>query len=142
MPDAHLKELNDPTILTSRVWFEKEWNHFEDGQQRHRGHVRRLLGVAGLAEADWAVRLKLPIKYRLGGDLPDIGGFGDVKIATGGGRSAEQDLAYRRRRGFSHADWSSRAQRQCMAHSGVPRHRVGYRPWLTFSPSFEYNQSL
>ena len=32
---------------------------------------------------DWAVRLKLPWKFRVGGDLPDIGGLGDVKIATG-----------------------------------------------------------
>ncbi len=29
--DADLKEINDPTILSRRVSFEKEWDHFEDG---------------------------------------------------------------------------------------------------------------
>src|SRR6476646_4913991 len=31
VPSADLKELNDPTILSRRIWFETEWNKFADG---------------------------------------------------------------------------------------------------------------
>lgn len=142
VPAADLKELNDPTILTSRVWFEKEWNHFEDDSNVIEDTLGSLWAWRVSQNADWAVRLKLPVKYRLGGDMPDIGGLGDVKVATGGairlsknwrigggvdlqmptGRHELSDNAWRIQE-FLAIAWD-------------------IAPWLTFSPSFEYNQSI
>jgi hypothetical protein len=34
VPEADLKEFNDLTILSRRVWLETEWNKFMDGTQR------------------------------------------------------------------------------------------------------------
>ena len=70
VPEADLKELTDPTILVRRVWFEEEWNHFDDStnivEDTFGGQWAWPVG----ANQDWAVRLKLPVKYRFGsGDL-------------------------------------------------------------------------
>src|SRR3954453_11124412 len=142
VPNAELKEFNDPTVLTSRVWIEKEWNHFENDTNVIEDTFGSLWAWRVSQNADWAVRLKLPVKYRLGGDLPDIGGFGDVKVATGGAVRLSKN-------------WRIGGGVDLEAPTG--RHELSDNAWriqeflaigwditpsLTFSPSFEYNQSL
>src|SRR5438309_1413942 len=86
VPAADLKELTDPTILTRRVWLEQEWNHFEDGANVVENTLGTLWAWRFSEHQDWAVRLKVPVTYRVGSDtpgVPDIGGLGDVKVATG-----------------------------------------------------------
>ena len=86
VPNAALKELNDPTILTRRLWLETEWNKFKDSTNVVEETLGTLWPWRVSANQDWAVRLKLPIKFRFGSDTPgvsDIEGLGDIKIATG-----------------------------------------------------------
>jgi hypothetical protein len=51
VPAADLKELNDPTILSRRVWLETEWNKFENGTNSHRRDVWRNVGLACFGES-------------------------------------------------------------------------------------------
>jgi hypothetical protein len=86
VPAADLKERNDPTILTRRVWLETEWNKFTDGTSIVEETAGTLWAWRVSENQDWAMRLKLPVKFRVGSDDPnvsDIGGFGDIKIAAG-----------------------------------------------------------
>ena len=142
VPDAHLKELNDPTILTSRVWLEKEWNHFEDDTNVIEDTLGGLYAWRISQNADWAVRLKLPFKYRLGGDVPDIGGLGDVKIATGGAIRLSKN--WRLGGGVDLAMPTGRHELSDNAWRIQEFVAMAWdiAPWLTFSPSVEYNQSL
>ena len=142
VPAADLKQLNDPTILTRRFWGETEWNKFDDGSHV----VEQTLGSLWawrLSEIqDWAVRLKLPMKFRVGGDMPDIAGFGDVKIATGTAFRLSKtwrvgggiDLAMPTGR-HELSDNAWRLQEFAVMAWDIT-------PWLTFSPSAEYNHSL
>ena len=141
--DAHLKELNDPTILTSRVWIEKEWNRFEDDSNVIEDTFGGLKAWRISANADWAVRLKLPIKYRIGGDnLHDIGGLGDVKVATGGAMRLSKN--WRIGGGVDLAMPTGRSELSDNAWRIQEFLAIAWdiAPWLSFSPSFEYNQSL
>ena len=141
--DAHLKELNDPTILTSRVWLEKEWNHFEDDSNVIEDTFGGLRAWRISENADWAVRLKLPIKYRIGGDnLHDIGGLGDVKVATGGAIRLSKN--WRIGGGVDLAMPTGRSELSDNAWRIQEFLAIAWdiAPWLSFSPSFEYNQSL
>src|SRR5262249_25058393 len=86
IPAADLKERSDPTILPRRVWLETEWNKFTDGTHVVEGTLGTLWAWRVSDNQDWAVRLKLPVKFRVGSDVPgvsDVGGLGDIKIATG-----------------------------------------------------------
>ena len=145
VPDADLKELNDPTILTRRVWLETEWNKFIDGTHVLEETLGGLWAWRLSENQDWAVRLKLPMKARLGSDNPsvaDIGGFGDVKIATG--TAFRLSKTWRIGRGLDLAMPTGRRELSDNAwriqEFGVIAWDIA--PWLTFSPSFEYNQSL
>ena len=145
VPAADLKEFNDPTILTRRVWLETEWNKFTEGASIVEETAGTLWVWRVSQNQDWAVRLKLPVNVRVGSDdpnVPDIGGLGDVKVATGTafrlsttfrvgagldlqmptGRRELSDNAWRIQ-GFGAMGWD------------ITR-------WLTFSPSFEYNESI
>src|SRR3954468_17937044 len=86
VPAADLKQLNDPTILSRRVWLETEWNKFTD----HSSIIEETLGGMWAwrisDHQDWAIRLKVPMKFRTGGEdagLSDLEGLGDIKLATG-----------------------------------------------------------
>src|SRR4051812_5622921 len=65
VPSADLKELNDPTILTRRIWFETEWNKFIDGTHVVEETLGSLWSWRLSENQDWAVRLKLPAKFRV-----------------------------------------------------------------------------
>src|SRR5687768_16604928 len=68
VPAADLKQLNDPTILTSRIFFETEWNKFIDGTHIVEQTTGGVLAWRVSENQDWAVRLKLPVKFRVGSD--------------------------------------------------------------------------
>lgn len=145
IPEAALKELNDPTVLTRRVWLETEWNKFTDGTHVVEETLGALWAWRLSQNQDWAVRVKLPAKFRVGSDVPgvsDIGGFGDVKLATGTAFRLNKtwrigggvDLALPTgRQELSDNLW--RVQEFAVVAWDIA-------PWLTFSPSFEHNHSV
>jgi hypothetical protein len=145
VPEADLKEFNDPTILSRRVWLETEWNKFTDGTHSVEETLGTLWAWPVSENQDFGVRLKLPVKFRVGGDDPnvsDIGGLGDIKVAAGtafllcktvriaGGLDLEMPTG---RHELSDNAWR-------IQEFGA----LGWdiTPWLTFSPSIEYNQTF
>jgi hypothetical protein len=143
--DADLKELNDPTILSRRVWLEKEWNHFDDSSNVVEDTFGALWAWRLSDTADWAVRLKLPVKYRFGSDDPDIsdiGGLGDMKVAAGA--AARLSDNWRIGGGVDLEFPTGRHELSDNAWRIQEFVAVGWdiTPKFTFSPSLEYNQSL
>jgi len=145
VPEADLKELTDPTILVRRVWFEEEWNHFDDStnivEDTFGGQWAWPVG----ANQDWAVRLKLPVKYRFGSDTPgvsDIFGLGDVKIATG--TAFRLSKTWRIGAGLDLEMPTGRHELSDNAWRIQEFLALGWdiTPWLSISPSTEYNQSI
>ena len=145
VPAADLKELNDPTVLIRRVWLETEWNKFTDGTSIAEETAGTLWAWRVSENQDWAVRLKLPVKFRVGSDdpnVPDIGGLGDVKVATG--------TAFRLSKTFrvgAALDLEMPTGRHDLSSNVWRFQEIGalgwdITPWLTFSPSFEYNESV
>lgn len=145
IPAAELKQQDDLTVLTRRVWLETEWNKFIDGTHLVEQTLGGLWAWRVSENQDWAVRLKLPAKFRVGSDVPsvsDIGGLGDVKLATGtafrltdtwrlgGGLDLEMPTG---RHELSDNAW--RIQEFVALGWDIT-------PWLTFSPALEYNQSI
>jgi hypothetical protein len=145
VPEADLKEFNDPTILSRRVWLETEWNKFTDGTHFVEETLGTLWGWPVSENQDFGVRLKLPVKFRVDSDDPnvsDIGGLGDIKVAAGtafllcktvrigGGLDLEMPTG---RHELSDNAWR-------IQEFGA----LGWdiTPWLTFSPSIEYNQTF
>ena len=145
VPAADLKERNDPTILTRRVWLETEWNKFADGTSIVEETAGTLWAWRVSENQDWAMRLKLPVKFRVGSDDPnvsDIGGFGDIKIAAG----TAWRLSKRTRIGGG-LDLEMPTGRHELSDNAWRIQEFGafawdITPWLTFSPSMEYNQSF
>jgi hypothetical protein len=81
-----LKQLNDQTIIGSRVFLDTEWDHFEHGAEKATWTLAGLWGWRVSACQDWAVRLKLPFAYAHSGEISDhvdTGGIGDVEFGTG-----------------------------------------------------------
>ena len=145
VPASDLKNLNDPTILTRRLWLETEWNRFKDGTNIVEETFGTLWAWRISENQDWAVRLKLPVKFRFGSDapgVPDIEGLGDIKIATGTAWRLSETF----RIGIG-VDLQMPTGREALSDNNWRIQEFGaigwdITPWLTFSPSFEYNQSL
>jgi hypothetical protein len=142
---ADLKELNDPTVFIRRVWLETEWNKFTDGTSTVEETTGILWAWRVSENQDWAVRLKLPMKFRVGGDdpnIPDIGGLGDVKVATGTAFRLSKTF-----RVYTAFDLAMPTGRHDLSDNVWRVQEIGalgwdITPWLTFSPSFEYNKSV
>ena len=138
---ADLKEQNDPTILNRRVWMETEWNKFTDGTSIVEETLGSLWSWRVSENEDWAVRLKLPVKFRVGSDdpnVPDIGGLGDIKVATG----TAWRLSKTTRAGLG-LDLEMPTGRHELSDNAWRIQEFGafgwdITPWLTFSPSMEY----
>jgi hypothetical protein len=145
VPAADLKQLNDPTILTRRFWLETEWNKFKDESSVIEETFGTLWAWRVSENQDWAVRLKVPVKFRFGSelpDVPDIGGLGDIKIATGTAWRLSETF----RLGLG-VDLQMPTGREELSDNNWRLQEFGaigwdIAPWLTFSPSAEYNQSL
>jgi hypothetical protein len=90
LPDAtaaeQLKQLNDQTIIGSRVFLDTEWDHFKHDAERATWTLAGLSGWPVNDWRDWAVRFKLPFVYQRSDESSghaDISGLGDIEVATG-----------------------------------------------------------
>jgi len=145
VPAADLKELNDPTILSRRVWLETEWNHFEDNTNIFEETLGTMWAWRVSENQDFGVRLKLPFKFRFGSDTPgvsDIEGLGDIKFAVGTAWRLSE--TFRIGLGVDLQMPTGRAELSDNNWRLQEFGAIGWdiTSWLTFSPSFEYNQSL
>ncbi len=144
IPNADLKEINDPTILSRRLSLEEEWNHFENDTNTIEDIFITQWAWRLSQNTDWGLRLKLPVKYRIGSndDIPNIGGLGDAKLAVGA--AARLSETFRLAAGVDLEAPTGRSELSDNAWRIQEFVAFGWdiAPWLTFSPSFEYNQSL
>ena len=141
-----LRSREDPTILKRRAWFETEWNSFEDGSDNIEVTLGGLWSWSHSPRRNWAVRLKVPYERHVAGRTPgdlDTNGLGDIKVAVG--------TAFRLA-----STWRAGGGLELRTPSGT-EHTLSDNVWglqefgaiawdatgfLTFSPSFEYNQSV
>jgi len=142
---SDLKALEDPTILSRRVWLDTEWSKYRDGSSNIDETLGALWAWGIATDQDGAIRFKLPYKWHLAGDDPgDSGrdGIGDLKLATGTawrlnenwrtGGGVEVRLPTGRD-GLSENLW--KLQEFGAVAWDATR-------WLTLSPSFEHNHSF
>ena len=144
-PNAELKVLEDPTILSRRIWLDTEWNKYRDGSSNIDETLGGLWAWRVATDQDWAVRLKLPYKWHLSGD--DAGddnrdGIGDLKLATG--TSWRLSESWRAGGGVelrlpTGKDEQSENVWKLQEFGAVAWDMTN---WFTLSPSFEYNQSI
>src|SRR5438093_12478049 len=81
-----LKALNDQTIIQSSVWLDTEWDQYKHGAEEATWTLGGLWGSRVSDRQDWALRLKVPFAYDQSDEASghaDIGGLGDVEVATG-----------------------------------------------------------
>lgn len=104
-----LKQLNDQTIIGSRVFLDSEWDDFQHDGGKLTWTLGGLWGWHVGDRQDWGVRLKLPIAYDWsGGGSGDtgIGGLGDIEV--GGGTAFRLSKTWRTAGGIElHADTAS-----------------------------------
>ncbi len=140
-----LKALEDPTTFARRVWLDTERNKFKDGSHE----VLETLGAVWAwrlsTNEEWAVRFKMPYSWHLAGHTAgdsDEQGLGDLKLATGPG--------FRLGKSWRTAGGLELRMPTATGDQGENVWRLqefwalawDATPWLTFSPSAEYNQSL
>ena len=140
-----LKSLEDPTIFKRRVWLETEWNHYKDGSSNLEETLGGLWAWGISSNLDWAVRLKIPYEWHVAGNTSgETGesGLGDIKLAigpayrlsptwrVGGGLELRMPTA---QNGLGDDVW--KLQEFGTVAWDATR-------WLSFTPSFEYNQSI
>jgi Putative MetA-pathway of phenol degradation len=80
-----LKQLNDQTIIGSRLLLDSEWDHFKQGAEKATWTLAGLWGRRISERQDWAIRLKLPFVYERGDEASghaDTGGIGDIEVGT------------------------------------------------------------
>lgn len=81
-----LKQLNDQTIISSRVFLDTEWDELEQGAEKLTWTLGGLWGWRVSNWQDWGIRLKVPIAYDWSNGASghnDTGGLGDVELGTG-----------------------------------------------------------
>jgi len=141
-----LKQLNDQTIIQSRILLDTEWDQFKHGAEKARWTLGGLWGWRVSDRQDWAVRLKVPFVYDRSDEASghaDIGGLGDIEVAagtafrlgdrwrTGGGIELHTDTASNPALGDSvwrlHSGWS------------IAR---DVTDWFTLAPTAEYSHSI
>lgn len=141
-----LKQLNDQTIVASRVWLDTEWDQFKHGAEKATWTLAGVWGWPVSDRQDWAVRLKLPFVYSRSDEASghaEVGGVGDIEIGTGtafrlnntwrtgGGIELHTDTASNPALGDSvwrlHSSWA-------VAHDVTN--------WLTLVPTADYSHSV
>jgi hypothetical protein len=81
-----LKQLNDQTIINSRVSLDTEWDQFQHGAEKATWTLAGLWAWRVNAWEDWGVRLKLPVAWERSDEASGhagIVGLGDVEVGTG-----------------------------------------------------------
>lgn len=143
---TELKEINDPTILKSRVWLDTEWNQFKHGIGFGKVTVAGLWGHAISDTADVALRLKVPFAWSESGDVigtNDHAGLGDIEVAAGGALHLTKQ--WRVGGGLElHADSATDPSLGDQVWRLKPFLVTAYdaTKWLTLGFSAEYNQSV
>ena len=141
-----LRSREDPTILKRRAWFETEWNSFKDGSDNIEVTLGGLWSWSLSPRQNWAVRLKVPYEWHVAGRTPgdvDTSGLGDIKVAAG----TAFRLASTWRAGGGLELRTPSGTEQTLSDNVWRLQEFGAVAWdatgfLTFSPSFEYNQSV
>ncbi|HKR30946.1 MAG TPA: hypothetical protein VJT08_10720 [Terriglobales bacterium] len=144
--EDELKQLNDQTIIQSRVFVDTEWDHFNHGAEKATWTLEGLWGWRASEWQDWAVGLSLPFVYdRL--DEPsghaDIGGIGDIEV--GGGTAFRLNNTWRTGgRIVLHTDTASDPAIGDKVWGLKPFWAIAhdFTKWFTLSFSAEYNHSI
>src|SRR5919197_762486 len=141
-----LKQLNDQTIIGSRIFLDTEWDHFKHDAEKATWTLAGLWGWRVNDFQDWAVRLKLPFAYVRSDDASDhadTGGLGDVELGTG--TAFRLSNTWRTGGGIElHADTASDPG---LAEKGW-RLKPGwgiahdFTDWFTLTFNVEYNYSI
>ncbi len=140
-----LKAPVDPTIIKRRIWLETEWNKFRDGSSNIEETFGGVWAWRVSPNQDWGVRFKVPWEWHLAGDETgdsDENGLGDMKAATG--------TAYRFSDTWRAGGGLELRMPTAQNHMGDRDWRLqefgavawDAKPWLTLSPSAEYNQTI
>lgn len=140
-----LKAETDPTIFRRRAWLETEWNKFRDGSHDVEETLGGLWAWRVSDNQDWGVRFKLPYEWHVAGhDAGDSDehGLGDIKAATGTAFRLGETW-----RAFGGLDLRMPTAQNDLGDNVWRLQEIGAvawdaTPWLTFSPSFEYNESV
>jgi hypothetical protein len=140
-----LKAQVDPTIVKRSIWSDTEWNKYKDGTN----DIDETLGVLWAWRVsdrqDWALRLKVPLKFHIAGDAAgdsDKQGLGDIKLATG--TVFRLSESWRTAVGVEMRFPSATNE---LGNNVWMAQLFGAVAWdvtprLTLSPSFEYNKSV
>jgi len=141
-----LKQLNDQTIIGTRVLLDSEWDQFKHGAQKGTWTLAGLWGWPVSDYQDWAVRFKLPLVYHRSDELSghaDVGGLGDIEIGTG--TAFRLNDTWRTGGGIElHADTASNRALAENVWRLKPFWGIAHdlTDWLTLGFSAEYNHSI
>ena len=141
-----LKQLNDQTIIGTRVLLDSEWDQFKHGAQKATWTLAGLWGWPVSDYQDWAVRFKLPLVYHRSDELSghaDVGGLGDIEIGTG--TAFRLNDTWRTGGGIElHADTASNRALAENVWRLKPFWGIAHdlTDWLTLGFSAEYNHSI
>jgi hypothetical protein len=141
-----LKQLNDQTIIGSRIFLDTEWDHFKHGAEKATWTLAGLWGWRVNEFQDWAVRLKLPFAYFRSNEASghaDTGGLGDVELGTG--TAFRLSNTWRTGGGIElHADTASDPALAEKVWRLKPGWGVAhdFTDWFTLTFNVEYNYSI
>jgi hypothetical protein len=141
-----LKQLNDETIVQSRILLDTEWDHFKHGAEKATWALAGLWGWPVSDWQDWAIRLRLPFVYDRSDDASgnaELGGLGDIEIGTG--TAFRLSNTWRTGGGIElHADTASNPALGESVWRVKPFWGIAHdvTNWLTLTFSAEYNHSI
>jgi hypothetical protein len=141
-----LKQLNDQTIIQSRIFLDTEWDHFKDGAEKATWTLAGLWGWRVSEWQDWAIRLKLPFAYDRSDEASrhaEVGGLGDIEIGTG--TAFRLNDVWRTGGGVElHADTASDTALAERVWRLKPAWGIAHdvTRWLTWTFNVEYNHSI
>jgi len=141
-----LKQLNDQTIIGTRVLLDSEWDQFKHGAQKGTWTLAGLWGWPVSDYQDWAVRFKLPLVYHRSDEASghtNLGGLGDIEIGTG--TAFRLNDTWRTGGGIElHADTASNRALAENVWRLKPFWGIAHdlTDWLTLGFSAEYNHSI
>jgi Putative MetA-pathway of phenol degradation len=141
-----LKELNDQTIIGSRIFADTEWDHFKHGAEKVTWTLGQLWGWRITECEDWAVRLKVPIVYDRSDEASghaNTVGLGDVELGTG--TAFRLSKTWRTAAGIElHTDTASDSAIAEKVWRVKPGWGIAHdvTDWFTLTFNVEYNYSI
>jgi hypothetical protein len=141
-----LKQLNDQTIIGSRVLLDTEWDQFKHGAGKATWTLAGLWGWPVSDWQDWGIRLKLPFVYERSDELSghaDLGGLGDIEVGTG--TAFRLNDTWRTGGGIElHTDTASEPALAEKVWRLKPGWGIAhdFTDWLTLTFNAEYNHSI